>query len=172
MKPTASKTFGFAAELLKRRMKPLAACLLLAAFLSLGLPASPLAQQAPPRPPVPPQAPLRLRDIRRISVEEFGRSDLAQKIQERVIAGIIQSGRLQVVSASATPDASLVGAVISSPELTVKVRLTTRGHRELWSHEVQSPTSNSGNQADVAANIAKRIVKQLLRAIEEDRSRQ
>jgi hypothetical protein len=170
MKPTISMMLGFARGLLEKRMKPFTVSFLVASFLLLGLTNSPFAQQAPPRPAPQRPAPVRLRDIRSISVEEFGRSDMAQKIQERVIAGIIQSGRLQVVSASARPDATLRGSVSSNRELQVNVLLLARGNQELWSRQVQAAASNSANQAEAAASVAGRIVKQLLKAIEEDRN--
>jgi hypothetical protein len=173
MKPTTSTILGFVTRLLEERVKPLTISLLVASFLLLGLPNSPFAQQARQTPPgqaAQRRAPLRLRDIRRISVEEFGRSDMARKIQERVILGIIQSGRLQVVSASASPDATLRGSVSSTREVQVTVLLLARGNQELWSRLVQPAASNGANQAEAAASVAGRIVKHLLKAIEEDRN--
>jgi hypothetical protein len=169
MKHTTSKILGLAAGLIKGRTNTWVVSLLVAAFLLLGLANSPLAQQAPQRQAPPSQAAPRLRDVRRISVAEFGRTEIAKQVQERVIAGIIQSGKLQVVNASANPDAMLYGSVNSTRELTAKVVLHSKGNPELWARQVQA-ASNSGNQADAAASVAGRIVKQLLRSIEEDRN--
>lgn len=178
MKHTASKISEFATQLQERRIKPLTIALLIAAFLLLGLPYSSLAQQAPTQPApskrVPQQpTPQRLRDMQRISVAEFGSSDIAKKIQERVIFGITQSGRLQVVPQSSRSQATLVGFVSSNRELTVNVRLIGgNGSKELWGRAVQAAVSSTGNQADAVASVAGRIVKQLLKAIEDDRAAQ
>ena len=178
MKHTTSKNLGITKGLLERRRKAITISLLVASFLLIGLPNSLFAQEPAPREgkrgDSPTQTAPRLRDIRRISVEEFGSSSLAKQIQERVIAGIIQSGKLEVVSASARSrsQATLRGSVSSNRELTVKVVLLANGNPELWARAVQSASSASGNQADAAASVAGRIVKQLLKAIEDDRNAQ
>jgi hypothetical protein len=169
MKHITSENLELQIGLSKRRTRRLAIGLVAVAFLLFGLPISPLAQRAPQRQAPPSQAAPRLRDVRRIAVAEFGRSEVAKQVQERVIAGIIQSGRLQVVSASANPDATLLGSVNPTREFTAKVVLQAKGNPELWARQVQA-AANTTSQADAAASVAGRIVKQLLRSIEEDRN--
>lgn len=122
------------------------------------------------------RSPMRLRDVRRIFVGSVGSSEGADMVQSKIIVALSKTKRLAVVTSPDDADAVLTGAADASKivdrgftkdEATLAVRLIGKDKSILWAGDAMSGRFTRNGTTDVAS----KIVKALLKAIEEDGKR-
>jgi hypothetical protein len=122
-----------------------------------------------------------LREVRTVCVDSFGNAEGADLIREKVINRIVKSGKLSPVENRESADAVLTGIGEISKgvaysasggsasggtryDATLVVRLVGKDKKILWVEEAK-PGFLSGS---ASSSVADKIVKSLLKAIEQD----
>lgn len=127
----------------------------------------------------------RLQDVKKVYVGPFGDGPGSELIRSKLISHLVKSKRLEVVEVANQADAILTGVgELSKTEhysananrstanasggsryhATAGVRLLNTEHKILWADEV----SNGMFSRSASSSVADKIVKNLLKAIEND----
>lgn len=130
-------------------------------------------------------APQRLSDVRKIFVASFGSAEGADLIREKVIVRLVKYGKITVVESPEDADASLAGVAERSTGVrynansglngsnatggttynaSLVVRLVGKSKQILWADEA---TPRLWGSSSVSSNVADKIVKDLIKAIEK-----
>ncbi len=118
-----------------------------------------------------PQRPVqRIRDVHKLYVGDFGNSDAAKTLRERVKARLTESKRFDFADVPERADAVLAGDVewhlnATFPHAKVALRLMNANLDDVWKQEFEQQDVNA--QA-LRENLAKESCKLILKAIEKD----
>src|SRR5258708_4497407 len=118
-----------------------------------------------------PQRPVqRMRDVDKLYVGDFGNSDAAKTLRERVKARLTESKRFDFADVPERADAVLAGDVewhlnATFPHAKVALRLMNANLDDVWKQEFEQQDVNA--QA-LRENLAKESCKLILKAIEKD----
>ena len=130
-------------------------------------------------------SPQRLSDVKKIFVGSFGNAEGADLIREKIIVRLVKSGKLTIVESPEDADASLTGVAETSKGVrysassgpyggtaaggttynaSLVVRLVGKSRQILWGDEA---TPRFLGSRSVSSNVADKMVKELIKAIEK-----
>ncbi|MEW6211183.1 MAG: hypothetical protein AB1631_22650 [Acidobacteriota bacterium] len=136
----------------------------------------------------------RLRDIRTVFVADIGNGERARLLKEEIINQLAQSKRIKTAASADEADATLsittsqsaknmdrfLGSfgneetrIGSEVKTVVKVscQLATRRTPALWTLTMTSESYSSKSEKDARMDVARKLARELLKAIDQDRKK-